>query len=124
MTSVPIIRFRAGTNVYALAAGCVTGVGAARSGVPHLARVMGDDVEDSAEGARALTLAVDREVAEIIVDSPVALVDLVAEQIAPCRTTTNPNVMGFARDTEGMYAILDAARLIELVRAFMARDHV
>jgi hypothetical protein len=118
------MRFRAGASVYALAAGCVTAVAAARPGVPHLARVMGADLEDSAEGARALTLVVDREIAEIIVDSPVSLIDLETEQIAPCRTTTHPSVLGFARDPEGMYAILDAVRLIELVRAFTARDHV
>jgi hypothetical protein len=114
--SVTIMRFRAGSNAYAIAAGCVEAVGAARPAVPHLAWVLGGEVPDFGGGARTLHLAARGQRSEVTVDGPIELMDLESGDITPCRTTTSAMILGFARTTTGVVPLLDADRVVELLQ--------
>lgn len=112
--SVAIMKFRAGENGYAVAAGCVENVGPARQGVAHLSRLLEADSAASTEGVRTLRISSHGKWIEVVVDGPVEVVELAPESITPCRTSLDTKILGFARLNGDMYALLDADRLIEL----------
>ena len=126
--SVAIMRFRAGANGYAVAAGCVEGVGPARPGIPHLAQLLqtgasGErdaerDAEHDAEhdGVRALRLVARGQRLEVAVDGPIDVVEIAREDITPCRSTLSSRILGFARLDGDMYALLDAESLVQVER--------
>jgi hypothetical protein len=114
--TVSILRFHAGSTAYAVAAGNVLEVASARPGVPHLATVLGDAAP---AGDRLLRIAAGGRGADVIVDGPVELVDLDVDDIAPCRNraVANAAIMGFARDADRVFVLLDAANLVALLRS-------
>lgn len=113
--SLPIMRFRAGTSGYAVAAGCVERVGPARAGVPHLSQVLeGGAVTDEA-GARTLRIVAKGRGIEVTVGGPVDVVEIDADHVTPCPPALAANVLGFARINDEMYALLDAERLVVAV---------
>jgi len=117
--SVAIMRFRAGASGYAVAAGCVEGVGPARPGVPHLvqlldARTAGDHPgahHDDSDHVRTLRLVVRGQRLEVAVDGPIDVVEIARDDITPCRSTLSSRILGFARLDGDMYALLDADNL-------------
>jgi hypothetical protein len=114
--SVTVMKFRAGPNAYALAAGCVEGVGPERSSVPHLAWVLSGELPDFAGGRRTLHVTSGGRRSMVTVDGPIELVDLESVDIAPCRTTTSSMIMGFARAGGAhVIALLDADRIVEIL---------
>lgn len=114
--SVTVMTFRAGANVYAVAAGCVEGVGPERTEAPHLAWALGRHLPEFTGGRRTLHVVAGGRRTMVTVDGPIELVDLESGDIAPCRTTTSSMILGFARaDGESVIALLDADRLVEIV---------
>jgi hypothetical protein len=114
--SVTVMKFRAGSNVYAVAAGCVEGVGPERSEAPHLGWALGGQLPEFTGGRRTLHVVAGGRRTMVTVDGPIELVDLESVDIAPCRTTTSSMIMGFARvDGANVIALLDADRLVEIV---------
>jgi hypothetical protein len=111
------MKFRAGDNGYAVAAGCVEGVGPARQGVRHLAQLLAGVTDGDDAGIRTLQLVSRGRRFEITVDGPVEVVELSSGDITPCRTPLDGRILGFARLKGDMYALLDADRLAELARA-------
>jgi hypothetical protein len=115
--SVTVMSFRAGSNVYALAAGCVEGVGSERSEAPHLLWALSGRLPEFAGGRRTLHVVAGGRRTMVTVDGPIELVELESADIAPCRTTTSPMIMGFARGGgTHLMALLDADRLVEIVQ--------
>jgi hypothetical protein len=113
--TVTVMKFRAGAQQFAVAAGCVERVGPPQSSAPHLTWVLGRGIPEFAGGARTLLIATRGTRSEVTVDGPIELVDLAADDIAPCRTTTSPVIMGFARTSSGVVALLDADRFVEIL---------
>lgn len=112
--SVAVMRFWAGASGYAVAAGCVEGVGPARPGVPHLAQLLSGAPTTTDAGVRTLQLVAHGKRIEVTVDGPVDVVEIAREDITPCPTTLSSKVLGFARLNGDMYGLLDTERLIEL----------
>jgi hypothetical protein len=111
--SVAIMRFKAGTSGYAVAAGCVERVGPARPGVPHLAQLLTGASTTPDAGVRTLQLVSRGQRLDITVDGPVDVVEIAREDITPCPATLGSKVLGFARLSGDMYALLDTESLIE-----------
>jgi hypothetical protein len=114
--SVTVMKFRAGSHVYAVAAGCVAAIGPPRMGVPHLGWVLNKQLPELAAGTRTLQLAAREYRVEVIVDGPVELVDLEPADIAPCHTATSTRILGFARGHDGVFVLLDAVAIVGAVR--------
>jgi len=119
---VTVLRFRAGQGVFALAAGAVASIGAVRADIPHLSWVLERQLPELTTGSRALQVVDRSQRVEVVVDGPVEVIELAVDDIAPCRTTTSATIMGFARRDDGVVALLDAARLVELVRDAMPQE--
>ena len=119
--TVTVMKLRAGSGTYALAAGCVDAIGPARPEAPHLVWVLHRQLPDFAGGARTLRLVSRGTGVEVTVDH-VELVELNSDDIAPCRTTTSSKVLGFARNRDGVFALLDADHIVELVRQAITGD--
>jgi len=119
--SVAIMRFRAGANGYAVAAGCVEGVGPAHPGVPHLRQLLGagatGDHDRDRDSERTLRLAVRGQRLEVAVDGPIDVVEIARGDITPCRSTLSSRILGFARLDGDMYALLDAELLFKVEHA-------
>lgn len=113
--SVAILRFHAGDTVYAIAAGNVDAIGPARAGLPHLASVLGDTPAASPQAARSLRLVAGGRAVDVVVDGPVELVQLGADDIAPCRLDAGSTFLGFARGADGVFVLLDAPSLVERI---------
>jgi hypothetical protein len=114
--SVTVMTFRAGSNAYALAAGCVEGVGPERMEAPHLLWALRGHLPEFVGGRRTLHVVAGGRRTMVTVDGPIELVELESVDIAPCRTTTSSMIMGFARaDGANVIALLDADRLVEIV---------
>jgi chemotaxis signal transduction protein len=119
--SVAVMRFRAGANGYAIAAGCVEGVGPGRPDIPHLRQLLdtnetgGRDSERGSQrdGERTLRLVVRGQRLEVTVDGPIDVVEIAREDITPCRTSLSPRILGFAKLDGDMYALLDVERLFQ-----------
>lgn len=114
--SVAVLRFHAGSHVFAVAAGTVATIGPSRSDVPHLSQVFGQS-EPSVDlaSARLLEIVGAGQRASVVVDGPVGLVQLDVGDITPCRDTTSPSVLGFALVEGEPCVLLDAIRLVERV---------
>jgi len=114
--SVTVMKFWAGPNVYALAAGCVEGIGPERPSVPHLRWVLSGEIPEFSGGRRTLHVAARGQRTMVTVDGPIELVELGSDDIAPCRTTTSSMIMGFARaGGSHVVALLDADRVVEIL---------
>ena len=113
--TVAIMRFWAGPSRYAIAAGCVEGIGPARRDVPHLALLLGATVARERD-TRTLTLVARGHRGEVTVDGPVEFLELKATDVAPCRTTASTTLLGFARVDGSLYGLLDAERVVALTR--------
>jgi hypothetical protein len=117
--SVAILKFHAGSTVYALAVDNVLSIGPARPGLPHLAALLGDATPSaSGDPARSLRVVAGGHGVDLVVDGPVELADLDVDDIAPCRSDAiaSSTILGFARDDDRVFVLLDAANLVELVR--------
>ena len=116
LTSVTIVRFRAGAHSYGIAAGCVLNIAAARPDVPHLAWLLLGGLSEFASGARTLQIASNGRSGDVMVDGPIEVIELESSDIAPCRTTTSSITLGFVRRDGGVFALLDAERVVDLLR--------
>jgi len=117
--SVAILRFHAGDTEYAIAAGNVDAIGPARGGLPHLASVLGDTAAVSSESTRVLRLRAGGRAVDVVVDGPVELVQLDVDNITPCRldAIASSTFLGFARDADRVFVLLDAPRLVDKIAA-------
>lgn len=118
--NVTVLRFQAGSHTYALAAGSVTSVAAARANLPHLSEVIGDGASsESHDAARALRVSASGRAVDVVVDGPVELVKLGTSDVTRCTFPSHAGVLGFARAGDRLTVLLDAQVLIERVAEFL-----
>lgn len=122
--NVTVLRFQAGSQTYALAAGSVTSVATARADLPHVSEVIGDGTSsDSHDAARALRVSASGRTVDVVVDGPVELVKLGTSDVTPCALPSRAGVLGFARAGSQagnrLTVLLDAQVLVERVLEFL-----